>query len=76
MKKCNTVAVTIYRVICPACDKDSGCRIDHLLPGPREFGSWKCSECEALFKGRLGKTLKDLKVALTQPARPASRSLR
>lgn len=46
---------TYRTVTCPHCNKDSGSRIDHLLP-PNEsavcaFGPWYCGECGKPFQG-------------------------
>lgn len=49
---------SIYRqdfLMCPWCDRESGCRVDHLYNDqlPREFGPWYCKECRRGICGRV-----------------------
>lgn len=39
-------------IICPWCDMQSGCRVDHLFAIiPSTFGHWSCNECGKSFSG-------------------------
>lgn len=49
----------IYRhdfIICPWCEEQSGCRVDHLYDGSsfaHGFGPWYCAECRKGFTGKV-----------------------
>jgi hypothetical protein len=49
----------LYRhefLICPWCDKESGCRVDHLYEDNQfaaGFGPWYCHECRRGIEGRV-----------------------
>lgn len=49
----------IYRhefLICPWCEEESGCRVDHLYDGSEfanGFGPWYCKKCRRGFTGRV-----------------------